>query len=374
MKERACDVLITYCWNRVGYNILRSLSARGLHVWVADTSRHNICSMSRFAAGSFVYPDPFTHETEFLTCLREHISSLSPKVLLPTHDEALVIAAHREQFPSDLVILTERIDLLQRLSNKKEATALAASLGIPVPKVYGSPLQATFPCVFKTVVGNSAKTVFYPNNAKELEQLCQAFSAEETLTEELCPGTDYSVDCVRQGSRFFSSVYRALETKTPRGGTTTQREIVDCPLLQGYAKRLLDAVDYNGVCGIDFKYDETQKRAAFLEINARYTGGLATPLAAGFDIPYLHYCLALGLPLPAETTARVGVRTKWILGDFIALVGRLLSRDISRQSVRPLLRFDFDRFDDFRRDDKRVILGEASYYLSKLLKNGKLNP
>lgn len=374
MKEGACDVLVTYCWNRVGYNILRSLSARGLRVWVADTSRRNICSMSRYAAGSFVYPDPFTDEAAFIACLRRHIALLSVKVLLPTHDEGIVIAAHRKEFPSDLLILAERIGLLQTLSNKKEATVLAASLDIPVPAVYESPQEAVFPCVFKTVVGNSAKTVFYPENREKLEELCRTFPAEDALIEELCEGTDYSVDCVRQGRQFFSSVYRALVTKTPRGGTSTQREMVACPLLQDYAKRLLDAVDYNGVCGIDFKYDETSKRAAFLEVNTRYTGGLATPIAAGFDIPYLHYCLALRLPLPAETSAKEGVRTKWILGDLIALVGHALSRSLSLKKMRSLLRLDFDRYDDFRRDDKLAILGEASYYLSKLWKNGKLNP
>ena len=39
-------VLITYCWNRVGYNIMRSLSAHDIDVYVADTSRRNICSIS----------------------------------------------------------------------------------------------------------------------------------------------------------------------------------------------------------------------------------------------------------------------------------------------------------------------------------------
>lgn len=46
-----CDIIITYCWNRVGYNILRSLSSHGLSVWMADTSRKNICSVSKFCAG-----------------------------------------------------------------------------------------------------------------------------------------------------------------------------------------------------------------------------------------------------------------------------------------------------------------------------------
>ena len=49
-----CDIIVTYCWNRVGYNILRSLTSHGLSVWAADTSKKNICSRSKFCAGSFV--------------------------------------------------------------------------------------------------------------------------------------------------------------------------------------------------------------------------------------------------------------------------------------------------------------------------------
>ena len=34
----------------------------------------------------------------------------------------------------------------------------------------------------------------------------------------------------------------------------------------------------------------------------------------------------------------------------------------------------FDGFDDYRKDDKKAILGEMSYYFEKLIKHGKLNP
>ena len=103
-NQTSCDVIVTYCWNRVGYNILRSLADKGLKVWAADTSRHNICSMSRFCAGSFVYPDPFIHEEEFISTLLRKIEQLKPKVLMPTHDEGIVIARHRRRFPKDLII------------------------------------------------------------------------------------------------------------------------------------------------------------------------------------------------------------------------------------------------------------------------------
>ena len=71
-----CDVIVTYCWNRVGYNVLRCLSSHGLSVWVADTSKKNICSVSRFCSGSFVYPDPFVDEDAFIQCLLEKINDM----------------------------------------------------------------------------------------------------------------------------------------------------------------------------------------------------------------------------------------------------------------------------------------------------------
>ena len=148
-----CDVLITYCWNRVGYNVLRSLSSHGLSVWVADTSKTNICSKSKFCAGSFVYPDPFKEEEAFIDCLVNKIMELRPKVLLPTHDESVVIMRNRERFPEGLIIPYEPADLLLTLANKAIATQIAVYAGVPVPKVYESIDEVeSYPVVFKTVI------------------------------------------------------------------------------------------------------------------------------------------------------------------------------------------------------------------------------
>ena len=102
--EIRCDVILTYCWNRVGYTILKSLSEKGVKVYVADTSRINICSMSKFSAGSFSYPDPFTEEEAFIKCLKTKVNELKPRVLLPTHDESIIIMRHRDEFPKELLI------------------------------------------------------------------------------------------------------------------------------------------------------------------------------------------------------------------------------------------------------------------------------
>lgn len=376
MKDRKNDVIVTYCWNRVGYNILRSLTKKGLKVWAADTSKNNICSRSKFCAGSFVYPDPFTEEEAFILCLKEKIAELNPLMLLPTHDESQVIMRHRNEFPTELIIPYMDAETLVNLSDKAWATLKAAECGVPVPNVYDNWKKVDkFPCVYKTVIGNSAKTVFFPKDSGELERLVKKFKEEKTLVEEWIGGTDYSVDCIRWEGFFKATTYHAIVTKTDGGGTTTQRELVSMPELEGYAKVLLDHVGFKGVCGIDFRFDPEAGRVAFIEINARFTGGLATPITAGFDIPWVMYSLATTGHYGEPINVRIGTRTKWILGDIITLVGRLFSFKFNRQEWKQALAFKgFDAYDDYRSDDRSAIWGEMTYYLGKLVKSGKLNP
>lgn len=371
-----CDVILTYCWNRVGYTILKSLHQKGLKVWAADTSKRNICSMSKFCTGSFTYPDPFTEEDAFIQVLKDKVAELRPHVLMPTHDESVVIMRHRDEFPVDLIIPYEGEEKLLLLANKAESTELARKAGVPVPEVYKSIDEVkSYPVVFKTVIGNSAKGVFFPKDREELVKLMDKHKDEETLLEEWIGGTDYSVDCVRWDGFCKTSVYHALVTKTDGGGTTTQREIVYMPQLEAAALKLMDAVDFHGVCGLDFRYDAENNKIAYIETNARFTGGLATPVAAGFDIPWIVYKLATDGKYTEPINVRIGTRTKWILGDIITLVGRILKFKWNLSELRRVFSFSgFDAYDDFCKDDKRAILGEFSYYFGKLLKNGKLNP
>ena len=371
-----CDVILTYCWNRVGYTILKSLHQKGLKVWAADTSKKNICSMSKFCSGSFTYPDPFKEEDAFIRVLKEKIAELKPRVLMPTHDESVVIMRHRSEFPAELIIPYESEAKLLMLANKAESTEIARKAGVSVPEVYQSADEVKrYPVVFKTVIGNSAKGVYFPKSKEELLKLMEVYKNEETLLQEWIGGTDYSVDCVRWDGFCKTSVYHALVTKTDGGGTTTQREIVDMPQLEAEAIKLMDAVDFHGVCGLDFRYDPENNRIAYIETNARFTGGLATPVAAGFDIPWIVYKLATEGKYTEPINVCIGTRTKWILGDVITLVGRIVKMKWNPKELKRVFSFcGFDAFDDFCKEDKKAILGEFGYYWGKLVKNGKLNP
>lgn len=370
-----CDVIVTYCWNRVGYNIIRSLSKKGLKVVVGDTSSHNICSMSKFSMDHFVYADPFKQEDTFIADIKKAINRYKPKVLMPTHDEGVVLAKHRAELPQSVVYCMESYEKQMLLSDKYEATKIAESVGVPIPKVLGELNDnIEYPIVIKTRIGNSAKGVFFPKNRMEATAVMKQYRREDILLEEFFAGRDYSVDCVRYEDFFIATTYKSLVTKTDGGGTTTQRILVSMPNIEEYARKILYKVDYHGVCGMDFKVNEKTHSVAFIEVNTRFTGGLATPMAAGFDIPYIVYALFSGIGFDRNIHPRVGVKTKWILGDVIALVTKLMERTLTKEELKRIMSWDFDAYDDFRMDDKKAIIGEMGYYLVKLLKNRKLNP
>lgn len=297
-------------------------------------------------------------------------------MVLPTHDESIIIMRHRARFPQNLIIPYEEEYLLHKLSDKAEATKLAQKIGVPIPRTYNHIDEVeTYPIVYKTVIGNSAKGVFFPKDKESLRKLTEIYKHEKTLLQEWVGGTDYSVDCIRWNHFWKASVYRARITKTNGGGTTTQREIVHLPILEHYAQKILDSVNFKGVCGLDFRYDAETQKAAFIEINARFTGGIATPIAAGFDIPHILYTLALKGNYEKPVNIKIGTCTKWILGDFITLVGRAITFQWHWRELKQLFTLkDFDAFDDFDIHDKKAILGEMYYYLDKLIRNRKLNP
>lgn len=70
----------------------------------------------------------------------------------------------------------------------------------------------------------------------------------------------------------------------------------------------------------------------------------------------------------------MGVKTKWILGDIITLIGKIIRCSLTFKEFRQILSWNFNAFDDYRREDKKAILGEFLYYFIKLVKNKKLNP
>jgi len=244
-------------------------------------------------------------EDAYIRALHKAVEEYNPKMILPVFFPE-VLAAHRDEFPG-INIPLESAEKLKLLDDKRSACKLVEALGIPQPRRYSSPDEVEiFPTVFKRPLGLGGDSVYFPKTRKALDNIIK--TAPEYLITDFIEGINVSVDALRWENFFFAAAYRVLEPQWK--GVSKLRESVEAPQLVEYTRRILDAVGYRGVCGVDFRIEQESGKAFFLECNPRFSGGLDSAIEAGFDIPWLFYRLACGeTPDSSEIRFKPGIRT-----------------------------------------------------------------
>lgn len=200
-------------------------------------------------------------------------------------------------------IAVEKEETIRRLDSKVLCYSMARELGLRQPAVYGTPedVPKGVKAVFKRDVSFGGHGVHLPNDIGALERLIAHQSpGEPFLIEEFIEGQDYSLDAVRnsQGS-IISGGYACIPAKVSTDrlhegfGPAVVREVLNegdsvLEKMRACAATILEHLDYQGVCGFDFRMDHSG-HLWLLECNPRFTGGISAQAAAGFDIPWTLY-------------------------------------------------------------------------------------
>jgi predicted ATP-grasp superfamily ATP-dependent carboligase len=126
--------------------------------------------------------------------------------------------------------------------------------------------------------------------------------------------------------------HRRIREKPPSGGVSVLSESTNPPAaLIDVSAALLQALGWDGIAMVEFKLDHESGRHVLMEINGRLWGSLQLAIDAGVDFPGLLVSLALGERPEPQASYRIGVRTRWTLGDFDHLIARLTK---SREELR----------------------------------------
>lgn len=227
-------------------------------------------------------PSARKDEPGFLRELHKEVDKGDVAAIIPIFFPE-VLSAHKNEFPGILIPL-DSPEKIKFLDNKSSACALAAELGIPQPRFFTSPDEIeTYPVVFKRPLGQGGDSVYFPKNRRALENLLKTES--HPVVQEYIEGENVCVDTLRcPDGGFYAAAYRVLE---PKGkGVSTLRAPADEPDLSAICGKMLEHIDYHGICGFDFRRSITGE-TYFLEANPRFSGGLETTLASGLDLPWL---------------------------------------------------------------------------------------
>lgn len=216
-----------------------------------------------------------------------------------------------EEAVRNAILIVESEEKIRMLDSKVQFYALAKSLGLRQPALFrdADVTPENIKVVFKRDISFGGHGVHQPRSKEALDNLIVHQSrGEPYLIEEFIDGDDYSLDAVRfreppqhetatdkmltacKGSMYCGG-YRCIKSKG--NGPAERREPLDRndPILaqmKSYAETVLEHLDYHGICGFDFRADNSGQ-IFLIECNPRFTGGISTQLASGFDLPWLLY-------------------------------------------------------------------------------------
>lgn len=331
------DVLLTDGNERTALAAARSLIGAGCEVGVAAGAgrRLSLAGVSRGVRRLRLETDPLVDPRGYAVEVGQLAARHGVRVVLPVTDASVeALLAGREHLPRTAALPFPGWETWRKAADKDAILEYARNAGLAVPDTIvlahvaaELPGADFFPAVLKphrSVIGGRHFGVQFVDTLEH----CRAWLpnlagvAFPVLLQRRVRGPGEGLFVLRWNGRVVAEfAHRRLREKPPEGGVSVYRESIALdPELAAAGRRLLEALDWQGVAMIECKRDASSGRSVLMEINGRLWGSLQLAIDAGVDFPRLLVSCALGRGLgggriPAVTQYRVGVRSRWFWGD-----------------------------------------------------------
>jgi predicted ATP-grasp superfamily ATP-dependent carboligase len=386
------SALITFGRNRMAYTALRSLARRGIPTVVGDSFSPSMCFHSRYCHDHFTYPSPYLFPERFIETLAGQAREHGCEVIIPMHEEGYVIARHRDRLTPHVSVPLPEYDDIMVLHSKDRFYRLAEELELPIPRTHFADRaeaieeiasQVRYPVVVKPRRAHGSFGLRYADTPEQLEQsfddLVKRYrygSDELPIVQEYVKGIKHSVCMLYNRGRLRAlCTFRFLREFPIEGGTAVLRVSVREKQMEQIARRALEHLRWHGIAEAEFTLTG-DRGPVLMEINPRFWGSLYQGVASGVDFPYLLYRMALDGDVDPVLDYPVGVKTRWLWGDWRALCDYIVRPISQYRTLLDYLRF-YRRdvtYDDFHWDDPVPFLMEMIYPFLSLITRGTFNP
>ena len=321
-------VLVTDGEQRSALAAVRSLGRAGVRVAVAG---HHPCvaGMSRWCG--LRIPCPGAHEDRdgFIRIVLRAVEEHDIRLMIPASDASVIaLSEARGLLPESCRLPLPQHDSVLRAADRGAVQELARSLQIPWPKTW-SPHDpgVTLPAVIKTRRGVFDRSGVWrrplpiiTRTRAELAGTCEQLTAQglQPLAQEYIPGDGWCLTALcKDGRALVVHAYHRVHEKPPDGGIGVLVESVRADV--GFPPRaleLLAALDWTGPAMIEFRRDARDGSFKLMEINPRIWSPFQLAMDCGLDIPRMIFELMVLRREPEHPGCRMGVRTRWLIGEF----------------------------------------------------------
>ena len=242
-------------------------------------------------------PHAGTDPLGYLRRLAEVVADRAIDVVLPTHEQAWLLAAGQALLPSAVRVAVADFSAFRRVQSKLAFAGLLDELGLPQPRwrpvETGDDLSdLPFPYWLKTAFSTAGQGVRQVVDARSRDDALRILLGSEAgpvMAQQPARGQYGQVQGLFDHGRLVA-VHTSVQTGVGMGGSAAARLGVDHPAPRGHMAALGEALGWQG--GITLDYLHEDGRPTFIECNPR-TVEPGNAAASGVNIPDLQVRLTL---------------------------------------------------------------------------------
>lgn len=289
-----------------GLAAIRALGEKGIRVRVADFKPDRPAFNSRFNGGAAINGDTVEQIIENVLVATQQESQ--PPIVIPTSDAMVLgLVEHRERYAGKLktfhaienglaATMTDKAGFYQQCLDANVPTAKTA-----FPKTADEMLALAesfqFPLLLKPVFGHlwrerlKGHKLLVANSQADLNRIVDSFGddADGLMVQELVPGPEEDIwigGVYRSETGQHDGCFVGQKTRQypPDFGSASYAKSLYKPEIEDLSWKFLDAVDYRGICGTEFKLDRRDGQYKIIEVNPRPTLWFHLVSAAGMNM------------------------------------------------------------------------------------------
>jgi len=344
----------------MGLGVIRGLGIMGVPIVAVHYDDRDTGYVSKYVKERMSAPHPERSEGQFVDLLIERSSRFGGSLLIPTSDATLAtVSRHRRLLERYYTVACTEWEITEQFIDKKRTYALAAAVGVPVPKTvvprsvedverYSQIIQ--YPCLVKPSQSHRYYQMFKTKlvRVESPDQMLRAYRQArdvglEVMLQDLIPGGDS--DGVNYNSYFWNGeplvefTAQQLRNGPPEFGSPRVVVSKNIPEVIEPGRKILKAMGFYGYSCIEFKKDARDGVYKLMEVNGRHNLSSLLAVHCGINFPWIHYKHLMQGELPSTCSYRTGIY--WI--DLVRDIGYSIAshkkeRYSLSQYIQPYLR------------------------------------
>ena len=322
--------------------LIHDLGKQGVSVTAADSSWCSAGKWSRAVSRRITLPSLKTDPAGFLAGIREELKRQHYDLLLPTFEEALLLAEYQHELTLLTKVMLPQFQTMYRLHDKRQLHVFCQQLKIPTPPTgtitNAEDLDAVaedigFPAVLKLPTSNNSVGRMYCKDAQELRRHFDHLVAlHDSHTADL-PFLQKKIDgdliCTLgysfRGAKLAEVAYRTGRMFPEAGGTTVHRQSIRHEEIERITDRIITHTKWSGFLGFDFLVERATGIPFLIDANVRANPAIQLGFMSGVDWSRIILDLVAGRE-PQLQTALPGINVHNLLLDISWLIEGLMPR------------------------------------------------